>query len=118
MLPYCRADRIFVHITNEINHLVSPQFYGRPKPGAARLDFVTLTDRAEALVPERQVPSLSTLKIRRLLISSNATNAKNTGFVQPRYTRVHRGIPKISFPRFREVTFAPLARCEAQSPRV
>jgi hypothetical protein len=29
----------------------------------------------------------ATLKIRKLLIPLNATNAKNTGFAQPRYTR-------------------------------
>jgi len=40
---------------NEINHLVSPRFFAKPQPGVARLDFATLTDRAEALVPQGQV---------------------------------------------------------------
>ena len=39
---------------NEINHLVSPRFFARTQPGAVRLDFATLADRAEALVPQGQ----------------------------------------------------------------
>ncbi|HTZ83182.1 MAG TPA: PepSY-associated TM helix domain-containing protein [Candidatus Acidoferrales bacterium] len=39
----------------EINHLVSPRFYAKPQPGAARLGFATFIDRAEALVPQEQV---------------------------------------------------------------
>lgn len=40
---------------NEIDQLVSPRFYAKPQPGAAQLDFATLTDRAEAQVPHGRV---------------------------------------------------------------
>ena len=40
---------------NEIDHLLSPRFFAKSQPGVMRLDFTTLTDRAEALVPQGRV---------------------------------------------------------------
>lgn len=39
---------------NDIDRLASPRFYAKPQPGVAQLDFASLTDRAEALVPQGQ----------------------------------------------------------------
>jgi len=39
---------------NEIDRLASPRFFAKPQPGVAQLDLATLTDRAEALVPQGQ----------------------------------------------------------------
>jgi len=39
---------------NEIDRVASPRFYAKPQPGVPRLDFATLTGRAEAAVPQGQ----------------------------------------------------------------
>lgn len=39
---------------NEIDRLASPQFFAKPQAGAPQLDFATLAERAETLVPHGQ----------------------------------------------------------------
>jgi len=44
---------------SELEHLISPQLYAAPKPGATRLDAASLAERAEFLVPKGRARSIS-----------------------------------------------------------
>jgi len=44
---------------SELEHLISPQLYARPRAGVERLDLATLAERAETLVPQARMNSIA-----------------------------------------------------------
>jgi uncharacterized iron-regulated membrane protein len=43
---------------SELEHLITPQLYAAPKPGATPLDLAALADRSEGLVPQARVTAV------------------------------------------------------------
>jgi uncharacterized iron-regulated membrane protein len=53
----------------ELEHLISPQLFAMPKPGAAPLDLAAIADKAEVLVPHAKVIGISFAEPDRVTVS-------------------------------------------------
>ena len=54
---------------SELEKLLSPQLFAKPRPGVATLDFATLAGKAAALVPEGRVTAVEWTESDRMLVS-------------------------------------------------
>lgn len=73
---------------SELERILSPQLFAKPRPGVTPLDFATLADKAAAIVPEGRVTSVGWTESDRILVSfaprmNPATGRSfNLGFTQ------------------------------------
>ncbi len=64
---------------DQLEHLVTPQFYATPRPGVERLDYGALAEHAAALVPHGRVAGLYTFEPDRVIVAFSPREDPATG---------------------------------------